>query len=217
VIRTVRASRLVRLRGRLRAPIAVFGALGLLACRRSPEELPPPSTVPSSASIPPPVATATPLTSASPAPGTSSAAAPKAPPKVPGCPPDPEGSPMAATFAIVFPEAGGAKVEAELARNEHDVTRGLMYRTEMPADHGMLFQMPRREEQIFWMRNTCLSLDMLFLDDDGTVIGVLERVPILNEAPRTVRKPSRYVLEVNAGWAAAHGVRAGMRAKLPSL
>lgn len=124
---------------------------------------------------------------------------------------------MAATLPIVFPEAGGAKVEAELARSEHDVTRGLMYRTEMPADHGMLFQLPRREEQIFWMRNTCLSLDMLFLDDDGTVVGVLERVPILNEAPRTVRRPSRYVLEVNAGWAAAHGVRPGMRAKLPPL
>lgn len=122
---------------------------------------------------------------------------------------------MTATLPVVFPEAGGVKVEAEIARSEHDVTRGLMYRTTMPADHGMLFQMPHREEQIFWMRNTCISLDMLFLDDDGTVVGVLERVPILNEAPRTVGKPSRYVLEVNAGWVAAHGVRAGTRAKLP--
>ena len=122
---------------------------------------------------------------------------------------------MLATLPVVFAEAGGAKVEVEIARNEHDVTRGLMYRTEMAPDHGMLFRMPNREEQIFWMRNTCISLDMIFLDDDGTVVGVLDRVPILNELPRTVRRPSRYVLEVNAGWAAAHGVRAGMKAKLP--
>ncbi len=201
---TTRAARLACLLG-------LLGLLGPLGCRRSPEELPPPSTVASSASVAPAVASQAALTPASPQ------AASAAPPRVPGCPPDPEGPSMAATLAVVFPEAAGAKVDAEIARSEHDVTRGLMYRTEMPADHGMLFQLPRREEQIFWMRNTCLSLDMLFLDEDGTVVGVLERVPILNEAPRTVRKPSRYVLEVNAGWAAAHGVRAGMRAKLPPL
>ncbi len=121
---------------------------------------------------------------------------------------------MLPTLPITFAEAG-AKLDAEIAKNEHDVTRGLMYRTEMPDDHGMLFKMPDRQEQIFWMRNTCIPLDMLFLDDDGTVVGVLPDVPVLNEEQRTVGKPSRYVLETNAGWAEAHGVRAGMKAKLP--
>ncbi len=190
---------------------ALLLSLACAGCRRTPEELPPPTTVASSQSAPAATLRAEAALSAQAPPVVSPGR------KVPGCPDDPEGPPMLATLPVTFAEAAGAKVEAEIARTDHDVTRGLMYRTEMGADRGMLFRLPNREEQIFWMRNTCISLDMLFIDDDGTVVGILERVPILNEAPRTVRKPSRYVLEVNAGWAAAHGVRAGMKAKLPPL
>jgi uncharacterized membrane protein (UPF0127 family) len=130
------------------------------------------------------------------------------------CPKDPDPPTAPVTRPIEFPEAK-TRVDAEIARTEHEVTRGLMYRTSMPADRGMLFRMPRREEQIFWMRNTCISLDMMFLDDDGTIVGILENVPTLNEEQRTVHKPSRYVLEVNGGFCKAHGIKAGMKAKLP--
>lgn len=196
-----------------RSSIAIAVAfLALLGCRRAPEELPPPSTVESAQSNLGKPATTPPSPVPPPAP-----AAPVArvkPEKAKNCPKDPEGSSLLPTLPITFAEAN-AKLDAEIAKNEHDVTRGLMYRTEMADDHGMLFKMPQRQEQIFWMRNTCIPLDMLFLDDDGTVVGVLADVPVLNEEQRTVGKPSRYVLETNAGWAEAHGVRAGMKAKLP--
>lgn len=185
--------------------------VALLGCRRAPEELPPPSTVESAQSNLGKPSSAVPSPNAPPSPVTSARVKPE---KAKNCPKDPEGSSMLPTLPITFAEAN-AKLDAEIAKNEHDVTRGLMYRTEMPDDHGMLFKMPQRQEQIFWMRNTCIPLDMLFLDDDGTVVGVLADVPVLNEEQRTVGKPSRYVLETNAGWAEAHGVRAGMKAKLP--
>jgi len=186
---------------------AVFAAavfLAFAACRRAPEELPPPSTVESAAAPKPVVAPVAPL------------GAPQEPTAdtKPACPKDPDPPQAPVLRTIEVPEAK-VKIEAEIARTEHEVTRGLMYRTSMPEDRGMLFRMPRREEQIFWMRNTCISLDMLFLDDDGTIVGILESVPILNEEQRTVHKPSRYVLELNGGYCKAHGVKAGMKAKLP--
>lgn len=195
------------------APAVVF-AFAFVAsssgCRRAPEELPPPSTVESATTPKPTVAPIATTTT------TSTESEPKAVPSGPNaaCPKDPDPPTTPVLRPIEFPEAK-AKLEAEIARTEHEVTRGLMYRTSMPEDRGMLFRMPRREEQIFWMRNTCISLDMLFLDDDGTVVGILENVPTLNEEQRTVRKPSRFVLETNGGWCKAHGVKAGMKAKLP--
>lgn len=178
----------------------------VLACRRSPEELPP---APVETSVVPKVV-------AAPAPSAVETTAPKVAegPEVPGCPKDPDPPSVPTLRPIEIPEAK-VRIEAEIARTEHEVTRGLMYRTSMPENRGMLFRMPRREEQIFWMRNTCISLDMLFLDDDGTIVGILESVPILNEAQRTVHKPSRYVLELNGGYSKAHGLRAGMKAILP--
>jgi uncharacterized membrane protein (UPF0127 family) len=189
----------------LRTLVVVSVSALALACRRSPEELPPAPVETSVA----PKAAPNPV----PPPDT---AAPKAAegPQVPGCPKDPDPSTEAVVKPIEFPEAK-VRIDAEIARTEHEVTRGLMYRTSMPEYRGMLFRMPRREEQIFWMRNTCISLDMLFLDDDGTIVGILENVPILNEAQRTVHKPSRYVLELNGGFSKAHGLRAGMKAVLP--
>jgi uncharacterized membrane protein (UPF0127 family) len=189
----------------LRTLVVVSVSALALACRRSPEELPPAPVETSVA----PKAAPNPV----PPPDT---AAPKAAegPQVPGCPKDPDPPTEAIVKPIEFPEAK-VRIDAEIARTEHEVTRGLMYRTSMPEYRGMLFRMPRREEQIFWMRNTCISLDMLFLDDDGTIVGILENVPILNEAQRTVHKPSRYVLELNGGFSKAHGLRAGMKAVLP--
>lgn len=180
--------------------------VGSVACRRVPEEIPPPSTVESA--VTPKVASPTTTT------GPTPVSIPSSEPVRKECPQDPDPPTTAVTRPVEFPEAK-ARIEAEIARTEHEVTRGLMYRTSMPDDRGMLFRMPRREEQIFWMRNTCISLDMLFLDDDGTVVGILENVPTLNEEQRTVRKPSRYVLEVNGGWCKAHGVKPGMKSKLP--
>lgn len=91
-----------------------------------------------------------------------------------------------------------------------------MYRTHMPDNAGMLFDFPGQPKvQSFWMRNTCIPLDMLFIQEDGFITGILENVPTLNEASRSIPCPVRYVLEVNAGWTRKNGVRAGQFVKLP--
>lgn len=128
------------------------------------------------------------------------------------CPPDPTGPPPLATATLELAE--GARVTVEIARTQEETSRGLMYRTKLADDWGMLFAMERREHT-FWMKNTCLPLDMLFIDADGTIVGILENVPVLNETSRTVGCPSTHVLEVNGGWCRRHGVRAGQKVKLP--
>ena len=86
-----------------------------------------------------------------------------------------------------------------------------MFRRELGADEGMLFLFRDTSEHVFWMKNTPLPLDLVFIDAAGVVVGVLERVEPMTTAIRTIGKRSRFVLEVNAGWAAAHGVAAGDR------
>jgi uncharacterized membrane protein (UPF0127 family) len=86
----------------------------------------------------------------------------------------------------------------------------------MAEDRGMLFDLATREDHKFWMHNTCVPLDMLYLDEDGLIVGIVENAPTLNDEPRGVACPSRYVLEVNAGWSRRHGVRAGQSVPLPS-
>jgi uncharacterized membrane protein (UPF0127 family) len=133
------------------------------------------------------------------------------------CPRDPENGRTLATAALVVPDAKGGplKVTVELAKTDHDRERGLMFRTSMAEDHGMLFDMMEKREHSFWMRNTCISLDMLFVDDDGVIVGILENVPTLNLDSRGVGCPSSYVLEMNAGWSRRHGVRPGQKLVLP--
>jgi len=134
------------------------------------------------------------------------------------CPPDDiPGGLALPKEPMTFPEAPGEPTLAvEMARTNRERMRGLMFRTKLDADGGMLFDFPGTPTvRSFWMRNTCIPLDMLFITDDGFIAGILENVPTLNEESRSIPCPVRYVLEVNAGWTRAHGVRAGQRAKLP--
>jgi uncharacterized membrane protein (UPF0127 family) len=76
-------------------------------------------------------------------------------------------------------------------------------------DRGMVFVFPSEQVNSFWMKNTILSLDMLFLDRDMRVVGILERVPPQNEEPRVVDGKSQYVIELGSGVAAANGITVG--------
>jgi uncharacterized membrane protein (UPF0127 family) len=102
----------------------------------------------------------------------------------------------------------------ELARDDAARERGLMYRTSMPKDQGMLFSWDDERPRTFWMHNTCIPLDMLYIDKQGRIAGILEQVPTMNDAPRGVPCPVAHVLELNAGWARAHGVAPGMKVKI---
>ena len=130
------------------------------------------------------------------------------------CPADPQGRFKLARAKVNIPEAN-ASVDAELARSVEEGERGLMYRKSMGEDEGMLFYIDERRVQTFWMHNTCIPLDMLFIDDDGTIVGAVESAPVLDDGSRQVDCPSRYVLEVNAGWVRRHGVKPGQRVVLP--
>lgn len=141
------------------------------------------------------------------------------PPPAPAaaCPPDPEGIPKLKVMQVGFPEAAGnPKVEVELVTTEKEIQRGLMYRRSMPEDHGMLFRLDERRDHTFWMHNTCIPLDMLFVDDDGMIVGIVEGATPLTDTTRSVGCPSSWVLETNAGWTRRHGVRAGQKMGLPA-
>lgn len=103
-------------------------------------------------------------------------------------------------------------VQVELARTDAQRARGLMFRQELARDHGMLFVFDETSEHPFWMRNTLIPLDMMYLGDDRAVVGVVANAEPRTDIPRTVGKPSRYVVEVSGGEAAAHAVGPGTRA-----
>jgi uncharacterized membrane protein (UPF0127 family) len=128
------------------------------------------------------------------------------------CPKDPTGNLKLASGKVTFGDAPGSPaVQVELARDEASRERGLMYRTSMATDSGMLFSWEDERVRSFWMHNTCIPLDMLYITKAGIISGILEQVPTLNEAPRRIDCPVAHVLELNAGWARSHGLKPGMK------
>ena len=110
---------------------------------------------------------------------------------------------------------GGAhRITVEIADTGALRTRGLMWRTELPEGTGMLFIFPSEVVQSFWMRNTLIPLDMLFIDKQGRVVGVVQAAEPRTLTSRTVGKPSLYVLEVPGGWSTRNAVRAGSMVEL---
>jgi uncharacterized membrane protein (UPF0127 family) len=139
------------------------------------------------------------------------------PPRLPGpatrCPADPKPATLP-TAELSF--ENGLKIQAELAKNEHDIQKGLMYRRSMSDTQGMFFKLDSRRDHQFWMHNTCIPLDMLFIEDDGLIVGMVEGAAPLTDSVRSCGCPSSFVLEVNAGWARKNGVRPGQRITIPS-
>ncbi len=148
---------------------------------------------------------------------------PKRPTPPPGpdprCPADPETPPQLRPAKVIFPSAKDkpTEVAVEIAQRERDQARGLMFRTSMAEERGMIFVFEEPEEHHFWMRNTCIALDMLFIDTDGLIVGIEENVPTMNDRTYAVPCPSRYVLEVNAGYCRRHGIVAGQKVQLEGL
>ena len=108
-------------------------------------------------------------------------------------------------------DAATASVQLEVASTPAAMERGLMYRTSLPDDAGMLFVFPEDDDHSFWMKNTLIPLDMLFIARDGRIVGIHPNAIPLSTAQISVGTPSAFVLEVNGGWAARHGVRTGDR------
>ena len=122
--------------------------------------------------------------------------------------------------AVVFRPRGKpeARVVVEVARTARQIQRGLMYREHLPPDGGMLFLFRRARVQSFWMKNTLIPLDMIFVSSDMVVVGVIESAQPRTTTSRSVPGAvSQYVVEVNAGWARAHGIEAGVPVELVDI
>ncbi len=130
-----------------------------------------------------------------------------------------EAEPAVPTPRVLVETSAGARaaVDVEIARTEAERRQGLMDRASLPEHAGMLFIFDETAVHSFWMKNTLIPLDMIFIDEDGRIAGIVERAEPRTLTERTVGRPSRYVLEVNGGWARAHGVGAGDRVRVENV
>ncbi len=120
------------------------------------------------------------------------------------------GAPAAKRGTVtLFGTQGERKITVEVVSSPRAIQQGLMYRQHLPLDEGMLFLMGGEDVQSFWMKNTLISLDIIFIDKNFKIVGISANAEPRTEAPRTVGIPSSYVLEVNGGWSAQNGVGAG--------
>ena len=112
---------------------------------------------------------------------------------------------------------GPVEVRVVIARTPDETRRGLMFVDKLEDGRGMLFLMPERRIQRFWMVNTYISLDMIFIDEDFKVAGIVENTEPLTETPRFVDHPSRYVLEVRGGYARSVGIAKDQTARFVQI
>ena len=105
----------------------------------------------------------------------------------------------------------------EIADEPTERARGLMFRRDMAEDEGMLFDFRVDAPASFWMRNTYISLDMLFIEADGTIESIAKRTTPLSENAVRSEGPVRFVLEINGGLSDALGVAPGDRVSGPAI
>lgn len=102
-----------------------------------------------------------------------------------------------------------ASFEIELAENQQETTLGLMYRRSMAANRGMLFIFPQEEMRSFWMKNTYIPLDIIYINSDNQIVSISKNAEPLTEVSRPSQAPAQYVLEVNAGTCDRLGIEIG--------
>lgn len=184
----------------LALPLALALA-GAAACSKRPEPVPD-------------VARPAPASAETPAP------APAPPPSNP--PATAEGKARFETPRAVFETPRGeVSVVVEVADTPALRAQGLMWRETLPQGTGMVFVFEKSKVQSFWMKNTLLPLDMIFVDGEPggplEVVGLVTDTEPLSETPRSVGVPSRYVIEVPNGYSFAHGIATGTKVRLVDM
>jgi uncharacterized membrane protein (UPF0127 family) len=104
--------------------------------------------------------------------------------------------------------------QVELADNPAAQEQGLQHRETLLENHGMLFIFPEERALTFWMKNTPLPLDLIFINSDFKIVGIIANTTPFSLAPLAISTPSRYVLEINAGRAQSTGIHTGDPVKL---
>lgn len=108
-------------------------------------------------------------------------------------------------------------ISIEIADTDYHRQRGLMYRYSMPCNVGMLFIFDREEPQSFWMKNTYISLDIIFLNKDLEIVTIQKHTKPLTEWPIPSYKPAKYIIEVNAGFCDEYKIETGGKVKYKRL
>jgi uncharacterized protein len=122
--------------------------------------------------------------------------------------------PEAPTEALTIDTTNGpVRLNVEIADDEAERAQGLMYRQTLPDDRGMLFDFPEPEMASFWMRDTPLSLDIIFIGVDGRILNIADHTTPYSEAPIPAAGLTRGVLELRAGRAETLGIRSGDRVR----
>lgn len=118
------------------------------------------------------------------------------------------------TLPTVSLTAGMHLIKAEVAQTSREHAIGLMWRTSMGTNEGMIFAFPQAGKQCFWMKNTLIPLSIAFVADDGRIVNLDEMQP-QTEASHCSNEPVRFVLEMNKGWFTKRGIKAGDRLSGP--
>ncbi len=114
---------------------------------------------------------------------------------------------------LVFLEAQTEKIlfeiDVEVASNDIERARGLMYRESMDENHGMLFLFEREELQSFYMRNTLIPLDIMYVNSEFEIVDIYENTKPMDESSLFSSEPVVYVVEINAGLSEKYGIKEG--------
>ena len=122
------------------------------------------------------------------------------------------------TVTIDASGGGEVRVRVEIADDDFERARGLMYRTALAKDRGMLFVYAREWQASFWMKNTLIPLSIAFMDSKGRIVDIQDMKPLDDDPPSYVSsEPAQYALEVNQGFFEERGVEVGDRAELPRV
>lgn len=111
-------------------------------------------------------------------------------------------------------QAGIHLIRAEVAADHQTRARGLMFRERLGPNEGMLFVFQQKDRQCFWMRNTLIPLSIAFVEDDGSIVNIADMQPRSDDSHCSAQ-PVRFALEMEQGWFAKRGVKAGARLSGP--
>lgn len=122
-----------------------------------------------------------------------------------------EENPVRARTPLTIEMASGQEVylDVELALTGRHRSLGLMFRRELSDDKGMLFIFPDMGMRSFWMRNCYISLDIIYLDEDGSIINIIANAPPQSDTPRRSTAPAKAVLEIRGGLSSELGLKSG--------
>ena len=109
---------------------------------------------------------------------------------------------------------GKVEIDAEVARSKAEQATGLMHRTTLGNQEGMLFVFDKKSKRCFWMKDTSLSLSLAFIDEDGTIVNIQDMEPYSTKVHCSATSV-KFALEVNKGWFQKNGIDAGARFSLP--